>query len=301
MSDVQVPALRLPTRPAEAVVLAPWQANAIWRLDRVRSGIAALLRPITRDPHQVADEYDDGHWSSIAKQAAWRNAPSLAAFLRPDAKDARLALMDGQLVSISTIDYYRWRAEALRTVIGELLGDQTELVEIGAGTGHNLFTLSEAPCPWARLLGLDISPTGISVVKDIASHFSIASVDADALDLGDARHHGWQLVRARNVFTHYCMEQLADRLDQAVENLIAAGPRRVVHIETLSELMDPSSARDRATRAWVRRMDYQTRLLTILRRHEAQGRITITRVERLNYAPTPRYDACLVSWESRPA
>ena len=65
----------------------------------------------------------------------------------------RLAKVADQIVRITTKDYYHYRIGALSELITRHTGGTTSLLELGAGFGYNLFSLSLDP-RWTRLRGL---------------------------------------------------------------------------------------------------------------------------------------------------
>jgi hypothetical protein len=102
------------------------------------------------------------------------------------------------------------------------------------------------------------------------------------------------------VFSYYCFEQLKRATRDVVGHLIAARVARVIHIEATPELWSPWIPADAVNRLYTWSQDYQDNLLTALREEERRGRLRLTRVERLRYAPSVRHDPTVLCWEPVP-
>ena len=117
---------------------------------------------------------------------AWLDGRTLEEFLIGQNTEPRLAKVDNRIVRITARDYYRYRIGALSELIARHAGDATSLLELGAGYGDNLFSLSLDP-HWSKLRGFDIAPNGIEAGRQIASHFKLDDrVSFDRIDLTDA-------------------------------------------------------------------------------------------------------------------
>jgi SAM-dependent methyltransferase len=255
----------------------------------------AFHRP-NRDRAHVMREYDDGVWKRALQGKAWLRAGSLEEYLTTaDVRD-RVAKIQGRLVRIRTCDYYQFRTRMIQETITRFAGDVTEIVEVGCGTGQNLFALAHSG-RWSRLVGLDLSENGVAAARDAAAHFGLDRVEFGVLDLIRSDDPGFSRLKGRTVFSYYCLEQLKYHTALVIENLLRAGVRRVIHIEPTTELLSPWSVMDWINGAYVTRNDYQNNIIRTVRRFEKQCRLRILHTERLGYAPTPRNDPVLVCWE----
>jgi SAM-dependent methyltransferase len=259
-------------------------------------GLKRALRPVRRDAPRVRREYDAGTWKDVLDRKDWRRAADLESYVIPEDPSPLVAKIDGRLVRVRADDYYRFRTRRLQDLLREQAGDAEELVELGCGTGGNLFALSLRPT-WRRLVGMDVSPNGIAAAREIAAHFRVEGLEFDVLDLTRPDDPALPKLGGRVVFTYYCLEQLKRQVREVIENLLRAKVRRVVHIEPTRELLDRGSPLDWITALYIARNDYLDNLLATLRDFETRGRLRILRSERLGYAPTPRNDPVLVRWE----
>lgn len=251
-----------------------------------------------RTQNKVSQEYDQNTWKKYLEEKRWTKCRDLDQYVIFDDSRDRIAKIGGRLVQIKTCDYYRFRRDVLRKILAALADDSKEMVELGCGVGLNIFSLA-GENRWQRLEGFDISQNGITAAREAAEFFGLKNVYFDLLDLTDPDHPNWVKVRGKQTFTYMCLEQLKHSMGGVLNNIVRAGPRRVIHIENAYELLNWLSPSDWVTALYIRRMDYQDNLLTTLRKLEKLGRLNILLAQRLYYAPTPRNDPMLVVWEPR--
>jgi hypothetical protein len=261
-----------------------------------------VLRRRRREVGQVSSDYDQGEWQRQLEARDWERVDSLERYVeRAWAEDERISTIDGKLWKIPLRQFYRYRRAWLVELVDRFSGDVDELVEVGSGTGFNLFTLF-LEGRWRSLLGLDLSPVGREVSRRVAEHFGIDDrVRFDEIDLTDGDSPGFGKLRGKTVLSYLCLEQLPDHTERVLRNLCRAGPRRVIHVETSFELLRPTSLRDLATISYVWRQDYQRTLIASARRLEAEGLLRIVAVERLPHSPNWRNAPTLLVWDSEPA
>jgi hypothetical protein len=270
-----------------------------YTIDLARSLRRLAFKNVRRTNDVVDSEYNSGEWDRVLNQRDWLGGRTLEEFLIGQNSALRLAKVDGRIVRITTRDYYRYRIGALSELIKQHVGAATSLLELGAGYGYNLFSLSLDP-HWSTLRGFDIAPNGIEAGRQIASHFQLGSrINFDRIDLTDARDPHFGELAGGTVFTYFCIEQIPYAVEAVIENIIRAKPARVVNIEPGIDMLKLSRPRDFASRVYIRSMDYQTRLFKLLDALEAQGRIRILARERMGFAPTLHNDGLLYAWELR--
>jgi SAM-dependent methyltransferase len=263
----------------------------------LRSAARATVRRIRRDRRAVMKEYDQGNWAARREQRSWERAAGLEAFLTGSDTRRIAAKIDGIAVRVTCHEYYRYRLGALQRLVREQLSADGDLVELGCGFGYNLFSLALA-FPQRRFLGLDISPNGIETGRAIASRFALADrVSFDFLDLTRRSEPNFEHLAGRSCFTFFCLEQLPDNVEGALKNIIAARPRRVLHVESSTELLSLRRPSDWANYAFVKSMDYQNRLFGLLRMLDRKGDLRLLHVGRAPFAPTLQNDGFVATWE----
>ncbi len=263
----------------------------------VRSAARAALRRIRRDRQTVMREYDQRNWALRRESRAWERAVTLEGFLIGDETRRMTAKIHGRAVKVACNDYYRHRLTALGRLIREHLPSSDELVEIGCGYGYNLFALALA-LPDRRFIGLDISPNGVEMGRAIAAHFGLSDrVRFDFLDVTDGSAPNYHLLNGRSCLTFFCLEQIPNSIEQALRNILAAGPRRVLHVEPSTELLDLRRPSDWANYVYVRSMHYQSALFRLLRQMQHGGVLRVLATGRLPFSPTLQNDGFFAAWE----
>ncbi len=265
--------------------------------DLARSARRLVFKRVRRTSTVVEGEYNAGHWDRILKAQAWVQTKDPATFLVGEDRRPRLAKVEGRIVRIATDEYYRYRLGALQRLLARHAGETDALVELGVGFGYNLLSVG-LDRRWQRLRGLDIAPNGIEAGRRIAAHFGLSDrLNFGSIDLTSADDPGFAEVKKATVFTYFCIEQIPYAVENVVENILRAGPRRVINIEPNAEMLDFTRARDIVSYAYIRSVDYQTRLFTVLDALERSGRIRIIARERMEFAPTIHNDGLLYCWE----
>lgn len=257
-----------------------------------------LLRRRKRGLAQVSSDYDQGEWAQQLNARNWDRADTLEAYVeRSWLEGDRTCLIDGRLWRMPSTEYYRFRRAKIASILNRFAGDVDELVEVGSGTGANLFSLY-LDGPWTSLRGYELSATGRLVARQVAERFGVQHhISFDEIDLLDPASPGFAALQGATVFTYYCLEQLPNDAERIMRNLCRARVKRVIHLEPSFELLSLHSLRDLASASYVWRQDYQRSMLKAARRLEAEGLIRVEAVERLYYAPSWRHAPTLVVWE----
>ena len=272
-------------RPARAIDLLFAYSNSL-----ARSISRAMLRRVRRTAEVVNADYNLSHWHKVLSEKKWLNAENLLNFLIPGDSIQRLRNVDGKIVWIDGHSYYRYRVGALGNLIARHAGGVSHIAELGAGYGHNLFSLYLSHPDWT-FEGYDIAPNGILAGTAIAQHFGLSDVvSMGRINVTDATDPNFASIAGKTVFTYFCIEQVPYDVAEVIENIIAARPRRVINIEPTTELLDLTKLRDLVSFAYIRTVDYQTALFTTLERLEREGRIRIFARERMRFAPTINHD-----------
>jgi hypothetical protein len=262
-----------------------------------RSLLRLTLRRVRRTAEVVDADYNLLHWRNMLSGKKWLGAKDLKDFLTPADSRLQLRKVDGQIVRMDDRAYYSYRTTALSHLIARHAGDVKRIVELGAGYGHILFSLYLSRPDWT-FRGFDIAPNGVTAGNEIANHFGLSdAISLDRIDLTDANDPNWTAIKDRTAFTHFCIEQIPYDVGKVVENIIAAKPKRVINIEPTTELLDLTKPRDVVSFAYIRSVDYQTKLFTTLDELERQGRIRVLARERMQFAPTIHNDGFLYCWE----
>jgi hypothetical protein len=276
---------------------SPQDRAVAYAIDIAKSIYRLILRRIERTQDKVKDEYDLLHWQKVLSNKAWTKAKDLTDFLAPPDQTERLRKVDNRILRINGQTYYQYRTAAWGDLIARHCGGAKRLVELGAGYGYNLFALHLSHPDWI-MKGFDISPNGITAGREIAAHFGVSDrISLDRIDLTNSADPNFAAITGETVFTYFCIEQIPYDVRKVIENIIAARPKRVINIEPTTELLDLTAPRDLVSLVYIRSVDYQTQLSSILDELSRRGRIRIVARERMPFAPSINNDGCLYCWE----
>ena len=268
-----------------------------YAVDVAKSVYHLILRRMERTQDKVNSEYNLLHWQKILSNKAWIKAKDLPEFLAPPDLNEHLRKVDNQILRISAQKYYQYRIGALGELIARHCGGAKGIVELGTGYGYNLFSLHHSHPDWS-LKGFDISPNGITAGREIADRFGLSDrISLDRTDLTDASDPNLSAIAGEVVLTYFCIEQIPYDVRKVIDNIIAAKPKRVINIEPTTELLDLTHPRDLVSLFYIRSVDYQTHLFTVLNELEREGRIRIIARERMPFAPSINNDGFLYCWE----
>tara|TARA_B100000242_G_C42945812_1_gene438645 strand:- start:44 stop:889 length:846 start_codon:yes stop_codon:yes gene_type:complete len=249
-----------------------------------------------RSTERVSIDYDKGEWTRNLDQMKFKKYDDLSTWNYSWNEGGSItATIDGKLVRIEASEYYKFRNKKLVSFIDEFFDNNTDLCELGCGSGRNLFAIKQLR-PEINLAGYDISEAGIQTVKEIASHFNVDNLSVLNADLIAPDGLTFD-IKDKNVFTYFVLEQLPNSLDIFFENVINAKPKKVLHLEPTFELLDRFSLRDFASRVYVQRQDYVSTIVSKLNALEAEGRIEIIATRRELYSSSLKQMPTLVCWK----
>jgi hypothetical protein len=255
-----------------------------------------LFRREKRDKVSVSGDYDLGSWKEILLEQRWENSNNLLDFLLPAKQKNIIARIDNSILKISNRQYYIKRIDLMNKELLACFDQNVEFVELGSGFGWNIFALHSTGI-WKKLTGLEISKNGLSISNSVVEKFHLNNIKFMPIDLTDSNDPNYKSLEGKNIFTHFCFEQLKYNLEEIIENLVKNKVKRVVNIESSAGSINLASPLDWITYLYIKRKDYQMSLKEILNKLEAEGKIRIINNKRLYYAPSIKNDAELFCWE----
>ena len=150
--------------------------------------------------------------------------------------------------------------------------------EFGCGTGHNLMRVCDIN-PKAQMYGLDwaiSSQDGIQKINEACGtnfgyhNFDFFNVDVD-----------YNLEPNSAVYTFAALEQVGDSYRDFVDYLIEQKPEICVHIEPMSDPLDPEeNLIDYLSVRYFNKRNYLGNLVSTLKKIESCGKIEIVQLQR---------------------
>lgn len=187
----------------------------------------------------------------------------------------------GQFVHPDT-DYFEYYAgiAVRRQLMAHFLEGSRALVELGCGTGINLLLAADL-FPEARLAGSDWTQATLDILRALgaAKGRPIAPVLYNMLD--QSGRGELPITRGTDVLTVHALEQLGAHAAEVIRYLIAARPRRCLHIEPILEFYDPKVPFDAVAKRFHLARGYLEGLHPALKAAEAAGQIRILGARRV--------------------
>lgn len=256
-----------------------------------------FLKNISRTQNHVNTEYNEGHWNRILTEKKWKQYKTLVDYVYQGDNSKIICLLDGKYVRMNRQDYYRARDRELADyVLRYIYDDGGTIVEIGSGTGRNLFGLA-CLIPNAKFLGLDIADNGIKAAREIAEHFGMQNrFEFDKLDLIDGHHPNFKKLAGKKAFSFFCLEQIPTEISRVMNNIFNSGLVSLVHIEPNIYHLDLSRPTDWANYIYIKSVDYQTDLPKCLETLQNEKKIKILEQKPVGFAPTIQNRGLLSVW-----
>jgi SAM-dependent methyltransferase len=173
---------------------------------------------------------------------------------------------------------YRMFGLLLDWIIDEWLLAPEHVYEFGCGTGHNLLRVRERH-PQAKLTGLDWAETSQAVIRRIATTIGDDRLESRRFDYFNP-DYSLTLEEGATVITVASLEQTGDQFKGFIDYLSGQPIERVIHVEPISELLDPDNLLDYLSIRYFRARNYLNGLVDYLHLKESRGDLQILRQQR---------------------
>ena len=268
---------------ADADVVEEW---AVLLLEKMQSTGAA------RTIAQNKQAFEDG-WSENLN-AVLRGEVSAESLKPRYYRPSRVMRLNKRLI-VSDEENLEYELFVLvrRWLFREFISDCGAVVEYGCGSCGNLLLLSEM-FPGLELLGLDWAQSSVEIAELIAREKQVAISGR----LFDMRDPPVSLEHADDAafLTVHALEQLGRDFQPLLAHLVASKPKKVIHLEPIVELYDPTNLYDYLALSYSKRRGYLDGFLEALRKLEADGVIKILFVER-PFIGGVFHESSVIVWE----
>ena len=172
-------------------------------------------------------------------------------------------------------------------------GNAEAVYEFGCGSGYNLVQLAKV-YPSVKLVGLDWAESAVQLVNSVGSKHG--------LNLTGRRFDFFHpdpslcIEDGSIVMTMCALEQIGDRFEEFLQFLLSQSPLLCVHHEPIHELYDPSSLVDYLGMHYHSQRGYLSGFLTRLRQLEAERKIELLKVHRLQFGSLYHESYSYVVW-----
>jgi hypothetical protein len=263
--------------PARLLGLSPWQP-----------------RPKTAE--NVRQEFEQEKWGPLLARVAGRQPTPDLAEVERELLGATpcLSLRSGTLVESTLLD----AQHAYRALAAEVLARHwpaPALVELGCGYGSVLLDVARrAPFTGAALHGGEFTSSGRELTR-LLGQAQGTPVTVGTCDFALPEVTDLVVPEGALIFTSYATPYVRELADSFVDALLARRPRAVVHLEPLYEHCGEGLL-GLMQRRYIELNDYNRNLLTLLRRREELGHLTLVEETRQVFGTNALLPVSVVVW-----
>ncbi len=204
---------------------------------------------------------------------------------------------NGRYIQSKSFDFEQEILDILRTIIiKKYLSSSEHIVELGCGTGVNLFLLSKilqnkklTGCDWAKASQKLINQINITMKE------KIKPVNLDLLTMKE-----WQNIEINSdtaILTLHALEQLGSNIEPLISTLLEAKPQICVHLEPIVELYNLENEFDKIAHNYHIKRNYLIGFYSKLINLERAGRIKLIKVSRTGFGSTFQEAYTMIVWK----
>lgn len=197
-----------------------------------RTSAFVLCRPkLRRDVRDVTQEYSAG-WDQYRQFL--ERAETLEKWMRvPGVEDQSAFFNVRGKLQYGRFDSSQFYRSKLLSLLNEYFPNAKTVTEFGCGVGRNLLYLKTQQ-PSLQVQGYELCQPGVSVSRDAARKFNF-DIKYEQLDyLNDSREK-YVHPNADVAFTMFSLEQLPNRCNEALDNILSSVRFGSIHIEPVPE------------------------------------------------------------------
>ena len=246
----------------------------------------------------VKASYNDSAYYNFINREPWEKTDNLMDFILTDIeigkKDEYIkkeCIIQNKLYKTSIRRARKYSTAEQILIFRKFISEKDEIVEIGCGLGHRLFSLAVNGFK-NKLVGYDISENGILACRNINEHFK-CDIKFDIFDL--LSEESFINIEGRTVFSHHVLEQLKYDTEKILYKLLKGAPKQVIHFEPVVEL-NKWNLEGLASTLYAYARDYQNNLLKTLKRLERRHLLEITDVYTLGCSTNPLNKTSFIRW-----
>ena len=256
---------------------------------------------------EILREYEAEKWAPLL--ARFRDTRAAGSSVGLDAVDDWFGASSENETLVTSEDEWvlmtltQARHHYLELIASALLrhGKPDTLVELGAGYGGTLLHLLRKPeLRGTRAIGLDVCPSGVALMAEIAKAEGQA-VEPGACDLASPHVTAYAIPEGSVIYTSYATSCVPELGSAFVERLASLQPALVVQVEPFFEHADASSLIGLLRRRYIELNGYDRGFLTVLRGEAARGRIEVVDERPNVFGVNPLFAASIVVWRPRGA
>lgn len=268
---------------------SPWPARLLG---------AEKWQPKSKTAAEVAREYEHEKWGPLLQLV--RNAGRRMTV--QDADKVVFADLSPQLCSVGRSFRLLTAAAAHRRHI-DLVATALKrfqpcnaLVELGAGYGTIILRLANLPAfRRTPVMAGEFAPSGVGLIELLA-RAQKTDIVAGACDFASSPLVEFQIPKGAVIYTSMATPCVPMLNGSFIDQLIAAQPKAVVHVEPCYEHCDADTLLGSMRRRYIEINDYNRNLVTLLREYQKQGALRIVVERPALFGTNPLLCASVIAW-----
>ena len=185
----------------------------------------------------------------------------------------------------------------IKTSLEDFIKQDSTIIELGCGTGHNLVHLHEK-YPDINYVGFEYAKSGVDLIKKYSSDFNL-NIKAFQIDYYNCEGLGEFINKIKNplIFTCASLEQVGTNWQFIMKELLKIKSTKIINIEPFSEIYLTSNKNELSALAYHHARGYLSGFATFLEFLFLQNKINIIEKHRTKFGTTYHEPYNVLIWE----
>jgi len=249
---------------------------------------------------EVVREYNTDKWGELLSKISMIKDPSVSnadKIVYQENEGALLPYWNGSNFVLDTEENtIKQHFDIYSNILKKYVKNASGLCELGAGYGR--FILNFAKAQFNNNLDIfagELTETGQELIKILSKNMGL-DISVGFCDFRSQSFENLKLMSEMVIYTSYSVHYVPELRDDFPDFLLTAKPKMVVHFEPCFEHYDESTLHGLMCRKYIKMNDYNTNLLTILKKAEKAGRIEIIEEKKNVIGSNPFLPISIIAW-----
>ena len=187
----------------------------------------------------------------------------------------------------------------IEKIVGFYFKENSEIIELGCGTGHNLVHLTEK-FPESNFIGFEYASSAVELIKEYSNEHNL-KISPKSIDYYKCDGLGQQINISQNkkiIYTCASMEQLNTYWQPLYKELSKIKNSIFIHIEPFSEIYDQSSIVDMASLSFHHARGYLSGYASFLELQAQLNNIKLVTKHRTSFGTTYHEPYNVLVWKN---
>ena len=208
-----------------------------------------------------------------------------------------LCFASGQYYLTTNLAGHRDYVSLINKTANHYASDVDSFVDLGCGYGSILFSLAEnAHFKNRRFAGLEYTQSGFMLTRFLSEQFGLEMITGKC-DITQEQITKNAIPRNALIYTSYVTHCIPLLPDHFVDAILELKPKRVIHFEPCYEHCQNGSLTDLMRKRYIEKNDYNTNLMTLLRKASNLSKIRIINETPSIFGTNPLFCVSIIVWE----